>query len=309
MRRVLSTIRSHAIPCALALSAAFAAPAHAVLDLWGTFTEGDTQFCAEGVCDGTILQEAEDGGLLVSFSSVAFVPEDPATSPGNDFAAEAAIVGAQAVPQLRALAVAPVSEAVPPTAPGRFISTATAEAVQGYEYVGAASDTLTLTVVPEAVVTGFGLVSGFVGIFEADSFDRLGEFHGVNLASTIFLLDATRNIEAEPLVFPVDPGDEFYVWAALFATADSREATPSSADAFHTLTMEFDDPSGLVAATAVPEAGGGAVVAWGLVVLRAFARRARSERRRRPEVASFPAAGPSRTSETRTYYLRWCRPR
>src|SRR4029453_4298750 len=84
-------------------------------------------------------------------------------------------------------------------------------------------------------------------------------------------------IEAGPLVFTLEPGDTFYVWATLFATADSRDATPSSADAFHTLTMQFDDASGLVPAT-VPEPGEATAMAWALVVLGALARRGRRDR-------------------------------
>jgi len=260
-----------ALPIALTLGA-WIVPAYAALDEWGTFTEGDTRFCPEGVCDGTFIQQAEDGGLLQASSSVAFVPDDPATSPGNDFAAQATLPAPLGLPELKALAVSPITLSVPPADPGRFISTATAEAVQGYEYVGSAPGEFTLEVLPSGTVTGFGSISGFVGVFDADTFDRLGEFHGTSLAATTFLIELARTIDAEPLVFTLDPGDEFYIWAVLFATADSRDGTPSEADAFHSLNMEFHDASGLIAATAVPEPAGGGLVAWVVAMLLAAAR-------------------------------------
>jgi hypothetical protein len=270
MQRALR--RRAAIPLLAALASLPAAPARAALDEWGTFADGDTRFCEAGVCDGTSIQVAEDGGLFDSFASVAFVPDDPLDTPGNDFAAEAALLGGLGLPELRVLAVAPVVPSLAPVAPGRFISTASAEAVAGFLYTGLLPKELVLDVVVDGTVTGFGSLSGFISVYEEEGFDRLGEFHGTRLASTVFIRELDETRDPEPLVFEAEPGDAFYVWAAAFASADSREATPSSADAFHTLSMSFEDPSGLEAAT-IPEPANGSLLVLGCALFTGRARR------------------------------------
>jgi hypothetical protein len=57
-------------------------------------------------------------------------------------------------------------------------------------------------------------------------------------------VDETRQFD-----FTVDPGDSFYVWARLLATADN----PGEVDAFSTLTASFTNTQGLQPAAVVPE--------------------------------------------------------
>ena len=71
---------------------------------WGTLTEGSPRLCPGGLCSGTFLQQSADGGFLQDSSSVAYVPADPLTTPGNDFGAQATLVGGLALPELKAFA-------------------------------------------------------------------------------------------------------------------------------------------------------------------------------------------------------------
>ncbi len=227
------------------------------LSEWGTTATGSARLCPGGLCSGTFLERVEDDQPQGSFASVEILQSTLDDHPDIFFAAEAELAGGLGVPLLRA-----ISEADTTT---RYTNGSFAEATQGYRYEGAAPQEFTLDVALSGTATGNGLISGFVGIFDVDGFDPQQTFL-TRITSTNGLIDATRNEPMESLVFTLDPGQEVYVIAQLNASVDSRFSTPSTADAFSTLTTGFQSGAGLVKAVDVPEVGtAGLLAAAGLL--------------------------------------------
>lgn len=175
---------------------------------------------------------------------------------------------------------------------GSSQATAEAATMQGF-YVGVGGlDSYTLDVTLTGTATGSAGVT--VAIFRDT--DPGTTFQYTSHAPTMFLeiyaltpdLDSLQELDLDLpsdgtaqsvsgslTVTDLQQGDLFYVWAKL--TAVGRNGT--YADAYHTVTMTFTDPTGLsqTAPPAVPEADSYVLLAGGLLVL-AFARRRMARR-------------------------------
>jgi hypothetical protein len=237
------------------LAVALAAPASAQsLDLWGSFASGSARECPSGLCSGSFIERPQAGGLGQTSAAVALSPEAQALHPGVTFAAQASLVGALAIPELKAMAVA--------NAATRYTTNAQAEAVQAYVYTGAVASSFVLDVFVSGSVTGDASLSGFVIVYDSEGYKPGSEVPGTRLDNTSFFWSAASQAQPAPLEFTLQPGDSVYLQATLFAGADSRNI-PSAADAFHTLTMSFQNPANLVQAAAlVPEPA-----SWALMLL------------------------------------------
>ncbi len=164
---------------------------------------------------------------------------------------------------------------------------ATAWAIQGYTYTGSTTESFTLN--PEltgsvnnpAESSGIGLFAE-ICIYGVDSFEHytdrgsLGEI-GAELihdtAETFLSITETTTdgSKSGSIVFDLDPGQSFYLWAELNAIAINSS---SSADAYNTLNLTFDDTTNLeLGATVVPIPGAIWLLGSGLVGLIGFARR------------------------------------
>lgn len=232
---------------AAALAACLATPAAAQsLDFWGAFASGSARQCPGGLCGGGQIESANDGAFGASSAAVAFSDAGRAAHPGVDFAAQASLVGALEIPELKAMAFADSAS--------RYTANARAEAVQAYVYTGAVEQAYVLNVAVSGSIVGDANLSGFVIVYDADGYNPAGEVPGTRLDNTFFTWSATSQAQPAPLEFTLQPGDAVYLQAVLFANADSRNV-PSHADAFHTLTLSFQNASGLVQAAAVPEPG------------------------------------------------------
>ena len=179
--------------------------------------------------------------------------------------------------------------------------------IQGYQYTGATSTTLTLGAALSGTIdnpgandfTGFSVGVWLLSpnpavVFPAPAASTLGGFVGSVLASTVIVdawLPADVNASGSvnlatggtSLGILVNPGDTFYLLAGLVASATGRNG---SADAFSTLTISFQGATNLVPAgvAAVPEPGIHAMMLVG-VALVGWQVRAR----RRRALASDPA--------------------
>ncbi|MGE0487053.1 MAG: hypothetical protein AB7Q81_23075 [Gammaproteobacteria bacterium] len=170
---------------------------------------------------------------------------------------------------------------------------ALAVGVQGYRYTGLTPTVINLDAAlsgnvnnPLASdVTGLGaglwLIRDDPAIaFPLDAPTSMGEFllevAGLLPVVDSWVVDATATgavsrstaADGDPLSIALDPGDQFYLLAALSASATGAGAL---ADSFSTLTMSFDSPALLAAGVAVPLPAaawlfGSAV--FGLVVVR-----------------------------------------
>lgn len=196
------------------------------------------------------------------------------------------------VPVLKTRAVLTGNLSNQPPAFGSFVNGAVGEvgvfASEMFRYTGSVPTTLNLTFTLEGMVsdTPDDVLTGIFG--EAAVFHEGGYQFFADLGTLIFEFGATpkqsNGVEAvdttslvisgdtggnkvtrtTTLAFDVQPNEVFYVWEKLdvFAVRGAR-----SADAFSTMTAEFDQP-GLVVALSVPEPASlmliGAAGAWGL---------------------------------------------
>lgn len=162
-------------------------------------------------------------------------------------------------------------------------------AVEGYSYVGEGPTIFTIdvsltgTVVDATPVDLDTSIDARVVVFQENPFffssdygSLVFELGAVPIDETQLSLTGSATSVASSLTFTVNPGESFYVWATLGADA---ERDLSSADALNTLTMAFQDSTGLTAAS-VPEPGASAMLGAGVLLL--AARRGRV-RRRRPD--------------------------
>jgi hypothetical protein len=163
-----------------------------------------------------------------------------ATHPGVDFRAQATLGGGLALPELRALAATNTAE--------RYAVLATAEAIQGYNYIGTGATIYTLEVLLDAELSGLGSVGRQVDIYDPVGFNPRDEEIGTRIARTSFYWNvAGPKNQPAPLTFTLEPGDQIYLFATLQAYSTSPPG--SEADAYNTLTMAFVNATGLTPAT------------------------------------------------------------
>lgn len=146
----------------------------------------------------------------------------------------------------------------------------TSTAIEGYTHTGSTDKTFTLTSTLTANVVPGSLSGSFpthaearVYLFEEQPFQFLTdlptlifEVGAKEIDSFELLIDDGNKALSGSLNFTLTPGQSVYLFTQLFAQGSGG----GSADAFGTLTSEFDDSTGLVAAsqgplvpTAVPE--------------------------------------------------------
>lgn len=136
---------------------------------------------------------------------------------------------------------------------------ANAMGVQGYTYTGVAK-TITLDLNLSATIDdgsegeaeAFAKIAvifadqlGFYTDFGTAVFEAAPSGSVRTLTQSDLRITSSTNLTSHSLSFDVLPGDEFLVWAGLRANAWRG----GEADAFSTLTMMFDDPTGLAAAS------------------------------------------------------------
>lgn len=254
------TIRGHLLIGITILG--FAAEALAVPTEWRTQVQ-------VSVGSGTGTQFAFDGGLNVASSSQTL------SSGSNNALAEASsdlsVTGF--VPTLRARATAAPTSAQ-----------AVAWGVQGYTNVGADPLSTTLFLNLTADITGSNDVKARLYLFEEANFDFSTDPGTILFESSSQLwpgfdsfannagptgFDVLFNNHTGPVNeqrsfdFTVQPGDSFYVWSRLVATADNTGV----ADAFGTLTASFSNIQGLEPAAVVPEPSAFILLATALLAL------------------------------------------
>jgi hypothetical protein len=202
--------------------------------------------------NGLPLQFEFDGGLNEDSSSTTLVTSGAAPQ------ASASLDASGYIPTLRAKAVA---------SPTR--SQAVAWGVQGYTNTSATPLSTSLLLNLTADVTGSNYLEARVYLFQDENFEFSIDSGTILFESSSQLWpgfeDFANNAgpegfdvllgnvngpvnENRAFDFTVDPGDSFYVWARLLATANN----PGVVDAFSTLTASLTNTNGLVPAS-VPE--------------------------------------------------------
>ncbi|MBK7948247.1 MAG: hypothetical protein IPK00_05800 [Deltaproteobacteria bacterium] len=164
-------------------------------------------------------------------------------------------------------------------------------AVEGYSYDGAEPSSFTIDVSLTGVVVDSTPVDLDTSIdarvvvfqeapfsFTSDYGTLVFEFGAVPIDETQLRLTGSSTSASSSLTFTVNPGESFYVWATLGADA---ERDLSSADALSTLTMVFQDSTGLTAAS-VPEPGAMPMLCAGVLLLASRRGPLRSKRRSSP---------------------------
>lgn len=238
----------HLVSVVFLLSAPGGAPA--AVNLWRT----EVQVSNGG--NGVPLEFAFDGGLNAASSAQTLA------SPFGDATATAAseLSVSGFIPALRATA----------THDGRRAQ-AVAWGVQGYTNVSADPVSTSLEMHFTADVTGSNDVEARLYLFEDENFEFSKDPGTILFESTSQLwpgfdafannlgpegFDISRKNHVGPIDefrtfdFTVAPGDSFYVWARLVATAENA----GTADAFSTLTASFTNTAGLApAAASIPE--------------------------------------------------------
>jgi MYXO-CTERM domain-containing protein len=261
-------MRRVSAPALLLALLATAAPARA-LDFWGTGAKTDTWLCPSFCQDP--VRGPFGGGELVA----------DAVSDVDDARGEAHVVvsletgGAISTPTLGASAYSDG---------GAGSGKAEAFAVEGYTNVGGTTESWTLDITldgqifdPEGSDTfiELELVAWGEENFRFSTDKPTLEFEDLVpiLDETTFGIydEATTSVSGS-LTFSLAPGESVYVWALLTAEAERNGAW---ADALNTVTMVFDDPTGLVAASSVPEPGPAALVGLAGLGLVGRARRRR----------------------------------
>lgn len=235
---------------------------------FGAPTEWRTQVQVS-VGSGNNTQFAFDGGL-----------NDPSSSQTLSLGANSALAEASSdlsvsgfVPTLRARATASPSRAQ-----------AVAWGVQGYTNVSAAPVSTTLFLNLSADITGANDLEARMYLFEEANFDFSTDPGTILFESSSQLwpgFDAFANNpgptgfdvlisnhtgpvnEQRSFDFTVQPGDTFYVWSRLVATADN----PGVSDAFSTMTASFSNTAGLAPAAVVPEPTSLSLLAPGVLAL------------------------------------------
>jgi hypothetical protein len=274
LRQLRSPVRPLA---ALAAAAALTHTGVAADPYAGAEVTGNANYysliCGTCPIDSGSLLEVKDGGPGQASAAVA------EAGSGWSLAGRAGF-DASGLPTLGGFAFADIL--LDPSIPKTFFYEAAtfATALQRFDYVGTTVQTYRIDYLLEGDLTlgaddSASLMSAYGGLtVYASDYSPFGEFRG-----TVLDTDFT-DVQAEfagthpfntggSVVFTLNPGDAFYVWAALSVTADSSHQVNGAVDAMHTLGLSFGagDPSQLVFATAapVPEPETLALLACGLL--------------------------------------------
>ncbi|MHC4993988.1 MAG: hypothetical protein ACYTGQ_02945 [Planctomycetota bacterium] len=232
-------------------------------------------------------QILQHGGL--NFTSSSLTINEPFGDSRAD--AFATLSDSGFIPTLRANAVSDGTHAQ-----------ASAWGVQGYTNTSAEPLDTTLMLNLTADITGANDLDARIYLFEDDNFQFSFDSGTILFESpsqlwpgfvsnsfTVLLGNHTGAVE-ETRAFPftVAPGDGFYIWAQLLATADN----PGQVDAFNTLTASFTNTVGLAPAAtsfAIPEPTSLAFL--GLAMMRLFRRDRHASNYRRPFASTRGSAG------------------
>lgn len=209
------------------------------LNGWGTSVDVfSNSVCTDNTCSGT-YQFAEDGGVNDKFASAEL---------DNPFG------NGRAIAKVDGAGFTPVLKAESNSYSGRGMN-ANAWGVQQYTYTGSVATTLTLALNLDGEVEGNGLISGAVAVIKGDEIPWTSDiatlvyemvpYEDVLGYESVFIHASTASEVGTIIEFDVEPGDQFFVRADL----KTRGRNGSSADAYNTFTMEFDDTTGLVAAS------------------------------------------------------------
>ena len=241
------------------------------LTQWGTTASARTASCPS-FCTSFAFGPS-DGGQEEASASTNF-------SDSRGDAAGAAMLDASSgisLPTLRAQAFV--------TGSGTSSAFGSALGVEGYTYNGASARTfdldimLTGTVFDPTPADGDTSIDASVSVFGASFFEfgfdyasLVFEFGVTDLGTSDLTLLNGNTSASDTLTFTVQPGQSFFIQTTLGASA---ERDMSSADAFSTLSLAFQDANGLTAAsgTVVPEPGTAILFALGLAGLAQSGRR------------------------------------
>lgn len=219
-----------------------------IVNGYGAYASTSTASNCPSFCTtagGGDFQYDSDGG---EFSNTAS-SEESSYALGR---AQSGLTAATYLPELRVLASADLGR-------GGF---ATAFAVQGFTYSGAASTTITLDITLDGSITdnptGYtnNTLRADVAVLLGSTLDWYADFgtlvYEVAGATTtragvesLFLSNPGLNQSTTDVItFDINPGDDFYVVASMGATGKN-----GIADAWNTLTLSFEDDTGLAAAS------------------------------------------------------------
>jgi hypothetical protein len=239
--------------------AAFASPAAAevILDQWGTYASAYSMQWALG--DSWTSRGGDwDGDRLV--------PQ-----------AEAHVALNSSADALAACGMSPLLKAKAFVGNTEWMGQSWAFAMEGYTYTGSVARTFVVDVDVEGTVVASDtypgaecFVAGRISVWHDEdfhythndgdlAFDPITYEFAQAMAAANLRLDAGETIDAQQLVFEVQPGESFYVWTKLEARAKHANA---AADAWGTMTLSFDDTSQLTYAS-IPEPATLALLATG----------------------------------------------
>lgn len=254
LKRLLRPLKYIALGGGLGVSLG-ANAALAVLDQWGVGASSTTLACADfalpdcGVGTGPV-----DSGPDVDLIN-GLVADSEVVSPRGEGEGHARLsrAGSISTPELKAFGAGTAG------GPGTAgIGQGFAFGMEGYTYAGPGT-TISLDIELSGIITNpngrsFTSIDADVYILDPGDF-AFGGFGTLNLGGLlgegIFPLDVVSlfldnsGIDTASLQLDLEDGDQFYVYATLGASA----ANGAIADALGTLTMDFSDSSGLVAAS------------------------------------------------------------
>ena len=266
----------------MALSLTLSAPCSwAIGEFSSTKADGSAELCPEPVtqlCAGAMIEERSDGAFLQTSATVAMSSANKALHPGVDFVALAEYDPlVLELPVLKALASS--------NAAAGYLTTARADAVQAYTYMGAGVQTFTLIITVDASLSGLdNRVIGGVAAYAEDYLSgTVIDGPGTLLTDPVSFSLSLTGSSTKSFSLTLDPGESVYLEAFLSATARSTRG-PSVADSFNSMTMSFTDTTGLAVARPVSEPGSLPMLCAGFALLAGLAR-CRHQSRRFPRPA------------------------
>ena len=254
-------LRRIAVTFALAASSFVASPSSALTE-WGTGAFTWTMDCPSFCTNFS----ASPGGMYLNQDLATAFHSD---SRGHATGEASLPISGIAVPQVRADAV---------STGGLGSAEADVFAVEGYTYTGPGSQSFTLNIQLSGNVSDptpgdlETYLRAQVYVFEEAGFDFLAasgdpENAIIEGATAIDFSDITMYTSGTTpgqVNFTLTSGQSVYVFARLHAIVE-RDA--GIADGYNTLTMSFEDPTGLVAASPIPEPGTASLLGFGLAAL------------------------------------------